>query len=90
MKKVILTLCLIGTLMAAKAQTKPVPISQQEATQVINSLQAGLRLIHRLDISALKRDSLDMYIGAVCQFMDDRNKLAKADTVKVKPVIKKP
>lgn len=85
MKKIIISLCLIGSLRAVKAQTK-VNLSQPEATQVVNNLSKGLQLIHKLDIPALKRDSLDLLIGPVAQFIDDRNKLAlRADTTKVKP-----
>lgn len=67
------------------AQTK-VTLSQPEATQVVNNLSKGLQLIHKLDIPALKRDSLDLLISSVAQFIDDRNKIAlRVDTTKVKP-----
>ena len=89
MKKAILTLSLIGAMIHANAQAKKPILNQQEASQVINSLQSGLKIIHSNkvsgEISALTRDSLDMYIGGVYQFLDQRNKEAiKADTAKSK------
>lgn len=91
MKKIIITTIFAFVALAGFAQTKaPVALSQQEATQVANNLNGGLQIIHKLDIPALKRDSLDVLIGTVIQFIGERSKLAaKADTVKTIPT-KKP
>ncbi len=89
MKKSIITSILALAAIAGYSQTKtptPIIVSQVEAGRVINSLSKGLQIIHKLDIPALKRDSIDAFIGIVSQFMDERSKLAlKADTAKVDP-----
>lgn len=95
MKKLIITLTLSAALFSASAQTKPVStpivVTQQEATAITQNLSKGLQILHSMDISSKKRDSLDMYIGNVAQFIDDKNRAAfKIDTTKKDNPIKKP
>lgn len=95
MKTIILTilgLALLSSLCDAQTvpkTTTPVTFTQQEVGQITANLQRIYQISHRLDISALKRDSLDALLIPVIQYIDEKNKVAlKADTAKTKPVPK--
>lgn len=72
------------------AKTTPLSITQDEAKAISKNLYNAEIILHKLDIPALKRDSLDLYIGQVSQFMYDKSQVAiKSDTAKVVKPIKK-
>lgn len=72
MKKQILLLALAATCLTASAQTKPdttkqVPFHQSEMMAIFNQMQNIENHIHKLDIPALKWDTLDNLLFGIQQ-----------------------
>lgn len=84
MKKIIITTILAFAAIASYAQApvkptdKPVTFSQQQTDDIIKALSNTYVLIHKLDIKAKQRDTIDAPIIAIINFMG-----AKLDTVKL-------
>lgn len=89
MKKATLISCLLLATLFVKAQqpkdtTRLIPIHYTELIKLNQQLQRAQALYHRLDIPALKRDTLDSYLQDVYYFLNRRAVTAYADTVKKK------
>lgn len=70
----------------AQVNPKPIEISTQEAESIVQAISKASIIIHRQDISSLKRDSIDLYLFSVAQFVQERQKEAtKVDTLKKSP-----
>lgn len=91
MKKITLTLCLIGLSIAVKAQIKQpifkVPFTQQDMQQQYQSWQYVSQKLHTLHVDGLLRDTLDNMIGKSVQLIQMRYREAfMADSLaNVKP-----
>ncbi|HXD92778.1 MAG TPA: hypothetical protein VNX01_06155 [Bacteroidia bacterium] len=86
---VIITILLIFLILNVKAQppkdtTKTIPVHYSEAIRMIAEIQRAQNLYHRLDISALKRDTLDSYLNDIALFFNRRGGSVYADTTKAK------
>lgn len=73
----------IGTAHAQQVDTnKKVKLNQREVWLIHASVNEAINRIHKMDIGSLKRDTLDMYLGGVMKFIEDKYRTAKVDTVK--------
>jgi outer membrane lipoprotein SlyB len=77
MKKAILIAAITLSSATAFCQAKPdtskkVQFTQNEVNQIQNTLQQAVNKIHTVHIDALKRDSLDNMMGAVYNFINQR------------------
>ena len=61
---------------------KTVPVHYGELVKILQQIQRAQSVYHRMDISALKRDTIDSYLGDVANFFNKRANVVYSDTVK--------
>lgn len=88
MKKIItITAIFIVAIGTAHAQqridtSKRVNLTQSDIWAIHGIITQTIQKLHKIDMSSLKRDSLDSYLGSITSVIEERYKRAKVDTVK--------
>lgn len=86
-KKILISAVILAASITAHAQqridtNKRVNLTQSDIWAIHGIITQTIQKLHKIDMSSLKRDSLDSYLVSITSVIEERYKRAKVDTVK--------